>query len=164
MAFTAKDRQRIIDDYLNGTGKNMFVPAEFIDWLAGQPEHEAYEWFYSKTDAEAAREYRIWMARRMANGLRIVAKTDEGKGSVVSVAVREYPAFVSPVAQRQGGGGYEPFDPKDAAAMAELRRQGATSMRSWLNRYRGAFEAAGVDLTPLEEIAAAEADRVALSA
>ena len=164
MAFTSRDRQRIIDDYLNETGRNMFVPGEFIDWLAVQPEHEAYEWFYSKTDAEAAREYRIWMARRMANGLRIVSKVQEGNGSVVSVTVREYPAFVSPMAQRQGGGGYEPFDPKDAAAMAELRRQGATSMRSWLNRYRGAFEAAGVDMAPLEEIAAAEADRVALSA
>ena len=153
MAFTAKDRQRIIDGYLSESGRNLFVPAEFIDWLSGQPDHEAHEWFFSKSDAETAREHRIWMARRMANGLRITAEvsTAPSKGNVVSVSVREFPAYMSPVASRRDGGGYQPFDPKDAGAMAELRRQGAVAMRSWLNRYGGAF--AGQDLRALEKIA-----------
>lgn len=163
MAFTKADRQKIIDGYLSLSGRNMFVPGEFVDWLAAHPDHEAYEWFFSKTDAEAAREFRIGMARNMANGLRITAEvsTAPAKGNVVSVSVREFPAYVSPVSSRHSGGGYQPFDPKDAAAMAELRRQGATAMRSWLNRYGGAF--AGQDLRMLEKIAA-ESDRVALSA
>lgn len=163
MAFTKADRQKIIDGYLSLSGRNMFVPGEFVDWLAVHPDHEAYEWFFSKTDAEAAREFRIGMARQMANGLRITAEvsTAPAKGNVVSVSVREFPAYVSPVSSRHSGGGYQPFDPKDAAAMAELRRQGATAMRSWLNRYGGAF--AGQDLRALEKIAA-ESDRVALSA
>jgi hypothetical protein len=158
-------RQAIIDGYLSESGRNLFVPSEFIDWLQGQPEHEAFEWFYGKSDAETAREHRIWMARRMANGLRITAEvsTAPGKGQVVSVSVREFPAYLSPVASRRDGGGYQPFDPNDAAAMAELRRQGAVAMRSWLNRYGGAF--AGENLRALEKIAAqAEPERVAKSA
>lgn len=163
MAFTKADRQRIIDGYLGKTGRNLFIPCEFIDWLSGQPDHEAHEWFFGKSDAETAREHRIWMARKMANGLRITAEvsTAPAKGNVVSVSVREFPAFVSPMASRRDGGGYQPFDPKDAVAMAELRRQGAVALRSWLNRYGGAF--AADDLRALEKIAA-EADRVALSA
>jgi hypothetical protein len=163
MSFTAKDRQRIIDGYLVETGSNLFVPSEFIDWLAGQPEHEAYEWFYGNSDAETAREHRIWMARRMANGLRIVAEVSVApkKGNVVAVSVRDFPAYISPVALRKNGGGYQPFEPDDAESMAELRRQGAVAMRSWLNRYGGAFAAS--DLRTLEKIAS-ESDRVALSA
>jgi hypothetical protein len=163
VAFTKADKQRIIDDYLGQSGRNLFVPGEFVDWLADHPDHECHEWFFGKTDAEAAREYRIGLARRMASGLRIVAHTDEAKtANVVSVTVREFPAYVSPVASRRVGGGYQPFDPDDAGDMAELRRQGAVAMRSWLERYRGAF--ADRDLTALEEIAAgADAGRVAIA-
>lgn len=161
MAFTKADRQRIIDGYLHETGENIFVPSAFVDWLADQPEHEAYGWFYGKDDASAAREYRIGLARQMASGLRVVAEVSTTQAKVVQIVVREFPAYVSPVASRKSGGGYEPFDPKDAAAMAELRRQGAVALQSWLRRYRGAFD--GSDLTTIEEIAASEG-RVALSA
>ena len=161
MAFKRKDRQRIIDDYLNATGENQFHPAAFIDWLSDHPDHEAYEWFFGMTDAHAAREYRVAMARRMASGLRIVARADGGQSSVVSIKVHEYPAFISPVAGRMAGGGYEPFDPNNDADMAELRRQGVVALQSWLRRYAGAFR--DVDLTAIEEIAA-EDRSVALSA
>ena len=53
--FTKADRQRIIDSYLSETGRNMFVPSEFIDWLADNEDHEAYEWFFAKDEASAAR-------------------------------------------------------------------------------------------------------------
>lgn len=153
MAFTSKDRQRIIDDYLTRSGRNLFVPGEFIDWLAGQKDHEAYEWFFSKTDAEAAREYRIGLARRMASGLRIVVKSNDSKARVVSITQREYPAYISPIDQRKNGGGYQRFDPQDAANIAELKRQGRVAMQSWLDRYGAAFEADGVDISALKEIA-----------
>lgn len=164
MAFTKQDRQRIIDAYLSETGKNMFVPGEFIDWLSGQSDHEAYPWFFTKSDGEAAREYRIGLARQMASGLRITVQPSEAKGSVVSLTVREYPAYVSPVAGRKAGGGYERFDPEDAAALAELQRQAVVSLNSWLRRYAGAVEESGVDVTPIKEIAALIEGRVALSA
>jgi hypothetical protein len=152
--FPKKKRQQIIDGYLAATGSNMFVASEFIDWLGGQPDHEAYEWFFGQGDEEAARQHRIQMARNMANGLRISARVSEApeKAEAVSVSVREYPALVSPMAGRKSGGGYEAFHPDDPAMVAELQRQGAQALRSWLHRYRGVAEQAGVDLTPIEEI------------
>ena len=33
MYFSRKTKQRIIDDYLNETGKDRFIPEEFINWL-----------------------------------------------------------------------------------------------------------------------------------
>lgn len=95
--FTAKDRQRIIDGYLADSGANLFVPADFVDWLSERPSHEAYEWFFGQGDEAAAREHRILMARQMANGLRITASisTTPAKGQVVSVTVREFPALVA---------------------------------------------------------------------
>jgi hypothetical protein len=156
MAFKKADRQRILDGYLASTGRNMFIAGEFIDWLSGQPEHEAYELFFSMDDEDAARQYRIDLARRMASGLRIVATVSQSPetGSVVHITTREYPAYVSPMAGRKSGGGYEPFDPESGEAMTELQAQGAQALRSWLARYRGAAEHAGVDVAAIEEIVA----------
>lgn len=151
--FATRDRQKIIDGYLSETGRNMFIPGEFIDWLSGKPEHEAYSIFFGTSDEAAARQYRIDLARRMASGLRIVARSEPSKQSkVVQITTREYPAYVSPVAGRKDGGGYQPFDPSDAASMSELQSQAAGALRGWLTRYRGAAEAAGADVTPIEEI------------
>lgn len=159
------NRQAIIDGYLAETGRNMFEPGEFVDWLAGQPDHEAYPWFYGKDDATAAREYRIQMARQMASGLRITVRSEEpGAGGVVRIVERSYPALISPIAGRRTGGGYQPFDPSDPAAQAELRRQGAVALVSWVERYAGAFEAAGLDCAPVKEIAAQMTRRVASAA
>lgn len=157
MAFKKQDRQRIIDGYLAATGRNMFVAPEFIDWLSDQPEHEAYDLFFSQSDEDAARQYRIDLARRMASGLRIVAQVSHAPDSaqVVHITTREYPAYVSPMAGRKSGGGYEPFDPDSLEAMAELQSQGAQALRSWLARYRGAAESAGVDISAIENVVAA---------
>lgn len=165
MAFKKADRQAIIDGYLTETGANMFVPGDFVDWLQGKPDHEAYEWFFGTGDADAAREHRILMARRMANGLRIVARVGSvaNTGGAVRVEVREFPAFVSPMHGRKAGGGYLAFDPTDTAALAELRQQGITALRGWLARYRGAFEASGVSVTAIEEIVRQEEARVLLT-
>lgn len=160
--FPKKERQKIIDDYLAETGRNIFVPGEFIDWLSGQKRHLAYPWFFSKSDKEAAREHRIWMARQMASGLRITSRSEDVGGAVVSVTVREYPAFVSPMGGRKSGGGYEPFDPSDGAQIAELRRQGIVALQSWLNRYGGVF---GKTADPVRQIVdGIEKDRLARSA
>lgn len=153
MAYSKTYRQRIIDDYLNETGENLFQPGEFIDWLSQRPEHEAYQLFFGKGDEHAAREHRIGMARSMANGLRITVRTEDTQSSVVRFTMREFPMFVSPVDGRRSGGGYQAFDPQDAAALEEILRQGRTALRSWLQRYSGAFDQAGVDLSGLKEIA-----------
>lgn len=154
MAFSIKDRQKIIDGYLSSTGRNLFVAPEFVDWLEEQPEHEAYDWFFGSGDAVAARQHRIDMARRMASGLRIQTHTDTTESKVVRITERVYPAYVSPVASRKLGGGYERFNPDNPQSMAELRRQGRVALRSWVERYGGAFD--DTDLSVLEEIAASE--------
>lgn len=165
MTFPKKDRQRIIDGYLAASGRNLFVPGEFVDWLADQPDHEAYDWFFGIDDEAAAREYRIGLARRMASGLRIVVQAGEAsEAQVVQITTREYPAFVSPVAGRKDGGGYSPFNPDDAALMSELQAQGAQALTSWLARYRGAAEGLGIDVRPIEQIAIAMRGSVAQSA
>lgn len=154
--FPKAKRQAIIDGYLQSTGRNHFIPGEFIDWLSGEKDHEAWPWFFGQSDEEAARQHRIQMARQMANGLRITAPVSEAptKAAEVSVKVREFPALVSPMAGRKQGGGYQPFHPDDPEMVGELRRQGAQALRSWLARYQGVAEQCGVDVTPIEEIVA----------
>lgn len=162
--FPKAQRQAIIDGYLNETGRNIFSASEFLDWLSDRPDHPSYDLVYGQDQETAAREHRLGIIRKMISGLRIVSQVSETRRSVVHITTREYPAYVSPVGGRKSGGGYEPFNPEDAAAMAELRRQGASALRGWLARYRGAFEAAGVNLASVEEIAASQDDRVAQSA
>lgn len=157
MGFTPKSRaekQRVIDEYLAATGANSFVPGEFIDWLSSKPKHPIYPVFFGLSDRECAREHRIELARKFVFGLRIQVKTEVKTSKVTRVKVLDYPAFISPLDGRKGGGGYIPFDPKDPSAIDELRRQGAMAMQSWLNRYRAVFD----DLDRLDQIASFEAE------
>ena len=98
MAFSKKTRQRVVDEYLQQTGSNLFKPDEFVEWLEGQPEHEMYNAFFGKSDEEMAHRYRVDMARRMASDLRIVVKEQVVEKKKVQVKVTEYPAYISPVA------------------------------------------------------------------
>lgn len=152
MSFTKRDRQKIIDGYLSESGANMFNAADFIDWLSERPDHQAYPWFFAKDDQAAAREYRIGLARQMASGLRIVTSVSPvGESKVVHITTNEYPAYISPMSGRNVGGGYERFDPQNAEHIAELQRQGARALRSWLDRYADAFS--GYDLSAIETVA-----------
>jgi hypothetical protein len=89
----------------------------------------------------------------MASGLRIVVQDSAPEDQVVSITVREYPTFISPVKLRKSGGGYERFDPDSEDSQRELRRQAATALATWLSRYRGCAENFGLNLTAIEEIA-----------
>lgn len=151
--FTRAKRQAIIDQYLNETGENLFIPGQFIDWLADKPDHEAHPWFFGQDDAAAAREHRIALARRMASGLRIVtanAVTDDA-GNILRIRVGEAPMLISPMGGRADGGGYHAYDPADPAHRAELRAQGEAALRSWVRRYAAAFEPEEAEA--IEEIA-----------
>ena len=150
--FARKTRQRIILGYLADTGRNMFVPEEFVTWLLDHPEHEMYKAFHGRDD-ELLWQAKLDLARQLASGLRIVVKQEEVQQSDgVSIKVAEYPAYISPVAQRKEGGGYEPFDPDDERSQEELRRQAGVALAAWLNRFRGSAEHIGLDMTPIEDI------------
>lgn len=161
-----QERQEIIDEYIADTGETIVSPAAFIDWLRPRKNHPAHAFFFAKSDEDAAMEYRLIRFRQFASGLRITVSVaySDPVTSIVTVTAREFPALVSPVAGRKAGGGYLAFDPNDAAAVAELRRQGAVALRAWLARYRGVMELTGVEVAQIEEIAAQIEGRVALSA
>ena len=160
------ERQAVIDEYLEQTGSDTVVPREFIDWMRPRTNHPAHRYFFARSDEEAAMEYRLSLFRQFASGLRVSFKVKytDPVSTKVKIEVREFPALISPVAGRKGGGGYERFDPKSAASMSELQRQGAQALQSWLARYRGAAEAAGADVKPIEEIVAHLSRDVAQSA
>lgn len=160
MKFDKRTKQRIIDDYLNQSGENLFVPERFIEWLRDRPDHPAFTAFYGISDGEAATAYRVDLARKWVSGLRISVRVEE----VVSAAPRTisvqysestatFPALISPTAQRSNGGGYLSFDPADPRHMAELQRQAGEALRAWLERYRSAAEAAGIDCNGMDNAA-----------
>lgn len=139
--FSKQRRQKIIDNYLAESGANAFRPGEFIDWLADKPEHEAYAAFYAIDDAEAARAYRIELARKFVSGLRIVVSEQEvvGEDRTVTIRTTEAPRYFSPVEHRQDGGGYVAYDPSDEKSVASFRKEAATQFASWKRRYESAL-------------------------
>jgi hypothetical protein len=164
-AWSARERQRVIDAYLNESGRNLFVPREFLAWLHDRPDHPVHPVFFGIDDIEAAQAWREGRVRHWISGLRIAVRTaDAGPSVVAGIVIRELPAMVSPTAGRSSGGGYAPVDPSDPAMVAELRRQAASALDSWLGRYAGLAELAGVDTMPIREIAAHLAGGVAVAA
>jgi hypothetical protein len=160
-----RERQRVVDTYLNESGRNQFVPREFLAWLRERPDHPVHPVFFAMDDTEAAQAWREGRVRHWVSGLRIAVRmADVGPSIVSGVVVRELPAMVSPVTGRSAGGGYAPVDPSDPAMVAELRRQAAGALDSWLGRHAGVAELAGVDTTPIREIAAQLAGGVAVAA
>lgn len=156
-------RQKIIDEYLNATGRNEFVPDDFLLWLAPQSDHRAWKIFYSKTDAEAAHEHRLSLARQFVSGLKIrvvVTAIETQRFDHLRVKVEEpttfrVPAFVSPVARRTEGGGYVSLDHTDAATMRETYRQASQGLASWVERWGDVAKMAGADICPVEQVVGA---------
>jgi hypothetical protein len=148
-------RQKVLQEYLNSTGRNTFQPAEFLAWLEPQPEHRVWHVFFGKNDADAAREYRIGLVRSFISGLRVrytVTEFDAKGAEHIRLAVAEptviqLPAYVSPANRRRDGGGYVATDVNDSTSMAELFQQGADDLSRWLERYGGAARLAGADVT-----------------
>lgn len=151
-------KQKIIDDYMNKTGANYFVPAAFLGWLKDQPDHECYDVFFGMTDEAAAQAYREELVRKWVSGLRVVVRYDAPQQTNIGrIEVREYkvPLLHSPVDGRKDGGGYLHTDPADPKHMAEVVRQGAVALAAWLERYTGAANLLGVDLAPVAAMRAA---------
>src|SRR3990167_6398855 len=140
--FTKELRQQIIRDFAVRHNGN-YNPALFLEEVEGQgEEHPAYEWFEWDSD-EAARQHRIWQAREFATGLRVKFSIEEIKRGVVLVREVEMPFALSPMNDRDKGGGYLIADQNDPVHMTELCRQAATDLERWLRRYEAALVYAG---------------------
>lgn len=154
-AFNLTYRQQVIDEYLNATGRNHFVPAEFLEWLKPQEDHRVWSIFFGKTDEEAAHQYRLALTRQFVAGLRIVVNAETSVGAITV----KVPAFISPVADRKMGGGYVSIDVRSPNSTAELCRQAAEDLQRWVRRWEGTAALAGVKVDEAKKIASALAAR-----
>jgi hypothetical protein len=147
-------RQAIIDEYLNDTGANSFMPKDFLEWLRERPTHRAYALFFSADDEEAAEQFRLQLVRQFIAGLRIkvAVSTAPSEAKQVNVTV-SMPAYISPVGNRRGGGGYIATDINDPETMREMARQAATDLRRVLERHDGIGKLSGIDMSPLAALA-----------
>lgn len=150
--WNTRERQQLVDGYLNATRRNTFVPSEFLGWLREQPGHDLYDVFFGKSDEVLAQAMRENMVRQWVSGCRLTVRYSEPGDVEVKFTVVEQPLYVSPVAGRRSGGGYVVNDGADASVQAELRRQAATALDGWLGRYCGVAAAAGIDTAPIREI------------
>lgn len=150
-AFDRSYRQKVVDEYLNDTGRNTFIPAEFLRWLEPQEDHRVWGVFFGKSDEDAAHQYRLGLTRQFVAGLRIVVNAQTNAGEI---AVR-VPAFISPVAQRKEGGGYISVDVRERSSTQELARQAAEDLDRWLRRWEGTAAVVGVDVNAIKKIASA---------
>ena len=149
--FKKHERQKIVDTYLNDTGKNRYVAAEFCEYLKDKPDHPAYSYIYGTTDEDAARKFRLMLATQFVSGLKLVVSEQIITGSTASFVVSEYPALISPVSDRKSGGGYHHFDPDSEQDRVEIETQAARTLTAWINKYRSVAQRKGLDLTQMEE-------------
>lgn len=142
--FTKEQRQSIVKDFaLRHNG--VYNPKLFIEEV-GQagPDHPAYGWFEWDKN-KAAYEYQLWQAREFAKDLKVSFTVEEvGRRGAISVRQATMPLVLSPVSGRKDGGGYTLSDPNDPAHLAELARQAASSLRTWMARYEAAILFAGM--------------------
>ena len=156
LRFTKKDRQDIIDDYLNQTGRNIYVPSEFIDWLRDNPGHKIYNNFFGASDEEMADKHRENMARQFASGLRLTIKISEmpmpSKIENLKVEAVDVPSLISPINNRANGGGYISVDVQDTDTMCELALQAHQALKSWKGRYAGTCALSGINISEIDSI------------
>jgi len=156
LRFTKKDRQDIIDDYANQTGRNSYVPSEFIDWLRDKPDHKVYNHFFGASDEEMADKHRENMARQFASGLRLTIKTSEmpmpSNIENLKVEAVDVPLLISPINNRANGGGYISVDVQDTDTMCELALQAHQALKSWKGRYAGSCGLLGIDISEIDSI------------
>ena len=148
--FTVSLRQEIIEEFAARHG-GQYDPALFFEEVRDQGrQHRAHDWFmWNRTDA--AYQYNLWQARAFAQGVKVsFTVTNVGGGSFTMDA----PMVISPLSGRKGGGGYTTMDPENEEHVAELSRQGAASLRSWIARYKFCLQHAEIPVAPFEQAAA----------
>ena len=159
--FGKRDRQAIANDYLNKTGRNIIVPAEFREWLSTQPDHPMYkvlEWDKEK----AAIKYQIQQIRQFFSGCKITIKYKDIPSQSIDVnssigvseaRVLKFPTYISPIDGRAQGGGYHKFDLDNPETVAELCRQACRELRSWVKRHEGICVIKDIEIENLKEVA-----------
>jgi hypothetical protein len=153
--FTKEVRQQIVEDFAK-RHEGRYDPALFVREVKRKgEEHPAYDWFLWDDDA-ASHEYRLWQARVFARNLTIKFSVEEvGRSGTIKIVQTHMPLILSPMDERQDGGGYFISDPNDPAHLAILAGEGAVALRSWLRRYKAALRIAGLPERVFEHAAEA---------
>lgn len=159
MKLNKETKQQIIDEYLADTGRNVFIPREFIEYLQDKPDHNAHASFYNVSEAELAMQAREDIARKWARGLRLTltieVKHPDPKVSVVNIVQVEAPRLFSPMQGRSNGGGYVVLDAHDTTQQQQFKNEAANALRSFLRRYGLPLAQSGVDQSRITTIIAA---------
>lgn len=147
--FSKETRQEILQGHIDKFGR--FEAREFLrDVRSSNGTHPAWSWF-EWNDGQAAEEHRVWQARMFVQGLRVRVEVEETRSRKMSVQVRELPAYISPVEDRQAGGGYTQVDPNDPEHRQEILRQARRSLQNFLERYGDALELEGITTAGLRK-------------
>lgn len=151
--FTRQLRQQLVRDFAERNG-GWFDPAAFLIEVQEQGvTHPAYDWF-EWNDEAAATEFRLDQARDFARGLVVQFEVRSFFRGAIHISQETAPLALSPLANRNRGGGYYITDPNDPAHMTELCRQAAQSLRWFISRYEGALKYAGIPVASLQEMEA----------
>jgi len=148
--FTKALRQKIVEEFAirhNGQFDAALFLKEVREQGVGHPAHDWFEWDESK----AAQAYQLEQARSFASDLRVTFRVEEVV-SPGSVRVREVPmpTVISPLENRNKGGGYRLVDPDDPQFIEEHCRQAARALSQWMNRYEAALTHAKINLKSVE--------------
>ena len=148
------DRYKIAADFKARNG-GRFNPKGFVEEVRRtKGKHPAWTWF-NWDDAKAGEEYRIGQARTFVRDLVVIHTVETIWRGKVNVREVVSPAFVSPMEDREHGGGYLALDPSDPAQMAGFCAEAARSLQAWLRRYSGAVAYVGGSTASLEKQAVA---------
>ena len=144
------DRQWIVDDFADRHG-GRFDPKGFVEEVRQtKGQHQAWTWF-TWDDAKAAEDHRIWQARTFVRDLVVLHTVETIWRGKVNVREVVSPAFVSPMDDRDHGGGYLALDPSDPVQMAGFCAEAARSLHAWLRRYSGVVAYTGGSPAALEK-------------
>ena len=154
LRYTKKDKQNVVNEYLNQTGRNIFVPSEFHNWLQDNPNHKLYDYIFSASEKEMAYKYRLNLIRQFASGLRLTIKISEMPmpSKIENLKVVNVPSLISPINNRANGGGYISVDVQDSDTMSELALQAHQALKSWKGRYAGTCALSGIDISEIDSI------------
>jgi hypothetical protein len=153
MPHLSKDaRQRISDEFIRRHNGNFNADLFFQEVSRAGPSHPAYAWFEWDRD-KTFNQFNVERAREFVRDLRVSFRVEEVTG-LHSVRVREtpMPMVLSPMENRQKGGGYVLVDPADPQHIGEHCRQAAKTLHQWFGRYQAALAYAGVKSTDIDKI------------
>lgn len=127
---TQEERAAIARAHMKDHG-GKFIPEEFV-LEARSKQHPAHKWF-TWDDTKAAHQWRLVQARQFVRVRIEIPASEEHDLSTGHVEIKYSPAFVSPIATRDQGGGYIAADTPEGKN--ELAKEAGVMLRQWYFRF-----------------------------